>query len=96
MSGRADGAWLRYEIADNGRGIEAKDLERIFELFRRSGEQTTPGEGIGLAYVRNLSRRLGGNVKVSSTYGTGSTFTVILPAHPGSQQHQERALNEVG
>ena len=96
VSGRADGAWLHYEIADNGRGIEARDSERIFELFRRSGEQNTPGEGIGLAYVRNLSRRLGGNVTVSSDYGTGSTFTVILPARLGSQQDQERALNEVG
>ncbi len=96
VSGRADGAWLHYAITDNGRGIEAKDLERIFELFRRSGEQDTAGEGIGLAYVRNLGRRLGGNVTVSSDYGIGSTFTVSLPARPGSQRDLERALNEVG
>ena len=52
----------------------------MFELFRRSGEQDKPGEGIGLAYVRNLARRLGGNVSVQSEYGVGSTFTVTLPA----------------
>ena len=80
VTGRTQGTYLRYEIADNGRGIEAKDFERIFELFRRSGEQNTSGEGIGLAYVRNLARRLGGNVAVQSEFGKGSTFTVTLPA----------------
>ncbi len=77
--GRTQGGYVRYEIKDNGRGIESKDFERIFELFRRSGEQDKPGEGIGLAYVRNLARRLGGNVSVQSEYGTGSTFIVVLP-----------------
>lgn len=79
VSGRPHGAYLRYDVKDNGRGIEAKDYERIFELFRRSGEQDKPGEGIGLAYVRNLTRRLGGNVTVQSDYGKGSVFTVTLP-----------------
>ena len=69
-----------YQIADNGRGIVAKNMERIFELFRRSGEQDTQGEGIGLAYVRNLVRRLGGSIVVDSELGVGSTFTVTLPA----------------
>ncbi len=80
VSGKTHGAYVRYDVADNGRGIEAKDFERIFELFRRSGEQNKPGEGIGLAYVRNLARRLGGNVTVASVFGSGSTFTVTLPA----------------
>ena len=62
VSGAKEGSVLRYQIADNGRGIEAKDMERIFDLFRRAGEQDTTGEGIGLAYVRNLVRRLGGSV----------------------------------
>ena len=79
VTGRTQGGYVRYEIKDNGRGIEAKDFERVFELFRRSGEQDKPGEGIGLAYVRNLARRLGGNVSVQSEYGTGSTFIVALP-----------------
>lgn len=80
VTGKTQGAYVRYTIADNGRGIDAKDYERIFELFRRSGEQDKPGEGIGLAYVRNLARRLGGNVAVQSELGQGSTFTVILPS----------------
>ena len=80
VSGRSQGAYLHYDVTDNGRGIETKDFERVFELFRRSGEQNTQGEGIGLAYVRNLARRLGGNVAVRSEFGKGSTFTVTLPA----------------
>ena len=80
VRGRSDADRVCYDIADNGRGIAAKDLERIFELFRRSGEQDTTGEGIGLTYVRNLVRRLGGDVTVLSHHGEGSTFTVELPA----------------
>lgn len=66
-------------ITDNGRGVAENDLERIFELFRRAGPQNTKGEGIGLAHVRALSRRLGGDVTVDSRLGEGSVFRVILP-----------------
>ena len=46
------GQRIIVEIEDNGRGIAAQDHERVFDLFRRSGAQDTPGEGIGLAHVR--------------------------------------------
>ena len=68
-----------FEVEDNGRGVAAKDHERIFELFRRSGRQDRPGEGLGLAFVRNTVRRLEGTIGVSSTLGEGSTFEVKLP-----------------
>jgi signal transduction histidine kinase len=67
-------------IADNGRGIAEQDLERVFELFRRAGAQDRPGEGIGLAHVRALVRRLGGEITVKSELGRGSTFQIDLPA----------------
>lgn len=70
---------IQIDIRDNGRGIGKTDLERVFELFRRAGEQEQPGEGIGLAYVRSLMRNLGGDVTVASTEGVGSTFTLELP-----------------
>lgn len=72
---------VQFEIQDNGRGIAPKDFERIFDLFRRSGVQDQQGEGIGLAHVRALVRRLGGTVSVSSRLGEGSTFTVVLPKY---------------
>jgi signal transduction histidine kinase len=67
------------EISDNGRGIERRDQIRIFELFRRAGVQDRPGEGMGLAHVRALVRRLGGSIAVDSTPGEGSVFRVALP-----------------
>jgi len=79
LRGRADGVWTRYEVEDNGRGIAPRDMERIFELFRRAGPQDTAGEGIGLAHVRALLRRLGGTIVCESALGVGSTFIVQLP-----------------
>lgn len=67
------------EIADNGRGIAPQDHERIFELFRRAGRQDKAGEGIGLAHVRALVRRLGGDIGVRSAVGEGSRFLIRLP-----------------
>jgi signal transduction histidine kinase len=67
-------------VADNGRGIDQRDHQRIFDLFRRSGRQDQPGEGIGLAHVRALAYRLGGTIDVRSTLGEGATFTLNLPA----------------
>ena len=66
-------------VADNGRGIEPRDHERVFDLFRRSGAQDQPGEGIGLAHVRALAYRLGGTIGVESELGKGATFSVNLP-----------------
>ncbi|TDR85507.1 sensor histidine kinase [Enterovirga rhinocerotis] len=77
--GKARGATLVFEVRDNGRGIDARDADRVFDLFRRSGVQDRPGEGIGLAHVRALVRRLGGTITLTSTPGQGSTFTVTLP-----------------
>jgi signal transduction histidine kinase len=72
---------VMVEITDNGRGIAATDHERIFELFRRSGTQNVAGEGIGLAHVRALVRRLGGEIAVESEIGRGSVFKVRLPKY---------------
>lgn len=67
------------EVEDNGRGIADTDHERVFELFRRSGSQNNPGEGIGLAHVRTMVRSLGGDVTLTSQLGEGTTFTINLP-----------------
>ena len=77
--GRATPTQVIYEVRDNGRGIDPKDHQRVFELFRRAGAQDRPGEGIGLAHVRALVRRIGGHIGVSSELGKGSQFTVTLP-----------------
>ena len=80
VRGRRAGAKVLIEIEDNGRGVAPADHERIFELFRRAGRQDRPGDGIGLAHVRSLVRRLGGDIRVKSDGGTGSLFSVALPS----------------
>lgn len=66
------------DVRDNGRGIAAEDHERVFELFRRSGNQNVPGEGIGLAHVRIMARNLGGDITLSSNPDHGTTFTISI------------------
>jgi signal transduction histidine kinase len=75
----AAGNRIRIDVEDNGRGIASTDHERVFELFRRSGAQSQPGEGIGLAHVRTMVRSLGGEITLASELGTGTTFTISLP-----------------
>ncbi len=79
VEGTIQGGDAVFMVRDNGRGIDPKDHQRIFELFRRAGPQDIPGEGIGLAYVSALLRRLGGTVEVKSEPGRGSLFTVKIP-----------------
>ena len=79
VSGRKDGRRVIFEVSDNGRGIAPRDHARVFDLFRRSGVQDQPGEGIGLAHVRALVYRLGGVIDVSSELGKGATFRLSLP-----------------
>lgn len=79
VSGKTKLGFAVFEVTDNGRGIDPKDHQRIFDLFRRAGVQDRPGQGIGLAHVRALIRRLGGTMSVNSALDAGSTFTVTLP-----------------
>ena len=79
VRGRTKLGFAIFEIADTGRGIDPKDHQRIFDLFRRAGTQDKPGQGIGLAHVRALVRRLGGTISVSSELNNGSVFTITLP-----------------
>ena len=95
VSGNRQGGKLIYEVKDNGRGIAARDFERVFELFRRAGDQTVPGEGIGLAHVRALVRRLGGRIDCVSAVNVGSTFRVELPQTPNMPEpHDSQATPE--
>lgn len=76
------GPRARISVRDNGRGIAGHDHKRVFELFRRSGEQNRPGDGIGLAHVQTLVRSMGGRIALASELGKGTTFTVVLPLRP--------------
>jgi two-component system sensor histidine kinase SenX3 len=80
---RLDDRWVEVMVADQGIGIPARDLERIFERFYRvdkARSRSTGGSGLGLAIVRHVATNHGGEVLVSSTEGEGSTFVLRLPA----------------
>lgn len=76
---KMNGRQIVIDVKDNGRGIADQDHQRVFDLFRRSGTQDKPGEGIGLAHVRTLVRNLGGDITLESEFGRGTTFRVTLP-----------------
>jgi len=77
-----DEADLRFDVTDTGIGIRADDLGSIWEDFRQVDQSRTRefgGTGLGLSITRKLVDALGGHVFAQSTFGKGSTFTVILP-----------------
>lgn len=84
---RLDDEGVALVVQDTGRGIPARDLDRIFERFYRvdrSRDATTGGTGIGLSIVRHVALNHGGEISVESFEGEGSTFTLVLPIQPPS------------
>jgi signal transduction histidine kinase len=69
---------ITVSIADDGCGIPADDIERIFEPFfsTKTGES---GTGLGLSITYNLVHEIGGNIKVQSQVGKGTCFIIQLP-----------------
>ena len=78
ISAESDADCTTFHVQDNGRGIDKENIPKVFELFRRVGEQNTTGEGIGLAYVQALVRRHGGSITCQSTPGVGTTFSFTI------------------
>jgi two-component system sensor histidine kinase SenX3 len=79
------GDMVDIAVVDQGIGIAAKDLDRIFERFYRADRarsRDTGGTGLGLAIVKHIAVNHGGRVDVESAEGVGSTFTLRLPARP--------------
>jgi signal transduction histidine kinase len=85
-----DPAYVRFTIADTGIGMLDEQVDRIFQEFTQADESTTRkygGTGLGLTICRKYMDLLGGEIRVDSTYGKGTSFTVRLP--------KDRASNEV-
>ncbi|WEK60554.1 MAG: ATP-binding protein [Candidatus Microbacterium colombiense] len=79
---RADGGVVEIAVSDQGIGIAEADRERIFERFYRADEarsRRTGGTGLGLSIVKHATQRHGGEVRLWSRPGRGSTFTIRLP-----------------
>lgn len=73
---------LLIEVKDTGIGMKDEDIDKLFRKFQRldlSHNSTIEGTGLGLAISRQLMTMMGGNIKVESNYGKGSSFTIELP-----------------
>ncbi len=83
LAARQVGADVEFTVADTGTGIPPELHERIFEEFYQvpgSKALSGKGTGLGLPYARRLAAILGGALRVNSTPGAGSTFTLMVPA----------------
>ncbi|MCR4741021.1 MAG: response regulator [Lachnospiraceae bacterium] len=77
--GRAD---LIIEVRDTGQGIQKENLDKIFDSFQRVNlehNRYIEGTGLGLAITASFVKLMNGDIKVQSTYGLGSVFTVTIP-----------------
>jgi two-component system sensor histidine kinase SenX3 len=84
VSRRRCGKWVEIAVTDRGIGIAPEHQQRVFERFFRvdpARSRATGGTGLGLAIVKHVCANHGGEVRLWSSPGTGSTFTMRLPAH---------------
>jgi len=93
VSRRRVGNWAEVAVTDRGIGIAPEHQERVFERFFRvdpARSRATGGTGLGLAIVKHVLNNHGGEVRLWSSPGTGSTFTMRLPLHG---VHADRAVH---
>ena len=84
ISRRQVGKFVEIAVTDRGIGIPEDEQQRVFERFYRldrARSRATGGTGLGLAIVKHVAANHGGEVKLWSRPGTGSTFTLRIPAH---------------
>jgi two-component system phosphate regulon sensor histidine kinase PhoR len=80
LSARSEGETVVFAVQDNGVGIAADDLPRIFERFYKADRaRSSGGTGLGLAIARHLVEAHGGQIWVESVEGRGSTFYFSIP-----------------
>ncbi len=73
---------VQFWVRDTGEGIKPQDQQRIFERFARAGQRRSEGAGLGLAIASAIIEAHGGRLELTSQYGEGATFYVVLPLSP--------------
>jgi signal transduction histidine kinase len=96
---RRRGAQAVISVRDTGAGIPAADLDRIFDRFARADpgrSRHTGGFGLGLSIVKAIVDAHGGEVRVNSAVGVGTTFEILLPLSPVVPARAERTSTRAG
>jgi two-component system sensor histidine kinase SenX3 len=91
ISRRRRGDNIEIAVTDRGIGIAAADQERVFERFFRvdkARSRATGGTGLGLAIVKHVAANHNGTIRLWSQPGTGSTFTLSIPAYPDTDDDE--------
>jgi two-component system sensor histidine kinase SenX3 len=97
LSRRLHHGYVEIAVTDRGLGIAPEHQHRVFERFFRIDQarsRTTGGTGLGLAIVKHVAANHGGDVQLWSKPGTGSTFTLRIPAHPNNYQQHLPPISE--
>ncbi|WP_457113132.1 sensor histidine kinase [Marmoricola sp. URHA0025 HA25] len=91
VSAKGGESTVDLSVTDQGIGIPATEIDRIFERFYRvdpARHRSTGGTGLGLSIVKHVAASHGGDVRVWSVEGQGSTFTLTLPRKVATMEAQ--------
>ena len=91
--------WVSFSVSDNGIGMSADEIHRVFDPFTQADASTTRkygGTGLGLALSRRFARMMGGEISVESEKGKGSTFRMMLPATVSLRSQDSHAASAPG
>ncbi|MGZ5022040.1 MAG: sensor histidine kinase, partial [Chthoniobacterales bacterium] len=86
---------VRISVSDEGVGIPARDLPRIFERFYRADKARSRqlgGTGLGLSIVKHIAQLHGGSVEAASEPGHGTTISIVLPVRPPIELEEAREI----
>jgi two-component system sensor histidine kinase SenX3 len=98
ISRRRRGDMVEIAVTDRGIGIALEDQERVFERFFRVDKgrsRATGGTGLGLAIVKHVAANHNGSIRLWSRRGTGSTFTLSIPAYGGPDTRDNEDQEEM-
>jgi signal transduction histidine kinase len=91
VSARVTGDDARFAVSDTGAGIPDEHMPRLFDRYWQASRKDRRGVGLGLSIVKGIVEAHGGDVRVETAPGTGSTFTLVLPARKAAEREIRRA-----
>ena len=89
---QSDNNYLHFEVGDTGEGIAPEEMEKLFQPFEQTqtGKKAKQGTGLGLPISRQFVQLMGGEIRVNSTIGVGSTFAFDIQFSPADDEELEK------